>query len=106
VDNFLIPANAKKSQLIFGYFNKVDMIIIGVGVGISLLLLMAMDITEIKWAIVAIAPGLVAAFLVCPIPHYHNVITVIRNIIVFYTTRQEFVWKGWCVRDGEEDSDK
>jgi hypothetical protein len=104
--NFLIPANTKKSLLFFGLFNRFDLILFGSGIGISLLLLMVLPIESLKWAIIAIAPGLVTGFLVFPIPYYHNVLTVIKNVITFFTTRQEFVWKGWCVRDGEEDSDK
>ena len=104
--NFLIPANTKKSLLFFGLFNRFDLILFGSGIGISLLLLMILPIESLKWAIVAVAPGLVTGFLVFPIPYYHNVLTVIKNVITFFTTRQEFVWKGWCVKDGEEDSDK
>ena len=26
---------------------------------------------------------------------------MIKSLIEFYTTRQKFVWKGWCVNDGE-----
>lgn len=106
MNSFLIPANPKKSQLFFGYFNKIDMVILGIGIGISLILMMTLNISDLKIALLAIAPGVLSVFLVFPIPNYHNVITVIKNIIIFYTTRQNFVWKGWCVRDGEEDSDK
>ena len=102
--NFLIPANTKKSQLYFGLFNGFDLILFGSGIGVSLLLLLILPIETLKWAIIAIVPGLVTGFLVFPIPYYHNVLTVIRNVITFFTTRQEFVWKGWCVKDGEEDS--
>lgn len=104
--NFLIPANTKKSLLFFGLFNRFDLILFGSGIGISLLLLMVLPIESLKWAIIAIAPGLVTGFLVFPIPYYHNVLTVIKNVITFFTTRQEFVWKGWCVEDGEESSGK
>ncbi len=100
--NYLIPANTKKSQLFFGLFNGFDLILFGTGVGISLLLMVILPIEDLKWAILAITPGLITGFLVFPIPNYHNVLTVIRNVITFYTTRQEFVWKGWCVTSGEE----
>ena len=100
--NYLIPANTKKSQLFFGLFNTFDLILFGTGVGISLLLMVVLPIEDIKWAILAITPGLITGFLVFPIPNYHNVLTVIKNVITFYTSRQEFVWKGWCVTSGEE----
>ena len=38
-NNYLIPANSKKSQLYFGLFNKFDLILFGSGVGTSLLLM-------------------------------------------------------------------
>lgn len=101
--NYLIPANTKKSMLYFGLFNGFDLGLFGTGLGISLLLLIALPVDNIVWAIIAISPGLVTGFLVFPIPNYHNVLTVIKNIWVFYTTRQQYVWKGWCF-DGEEDS--
>lgn len=100
--NYIIPANTKKSQLYFGLFNRFDLILFGSGMGISLLLLVILPIEEFIVALLAITPGLITGFLVFPIPNYHNVLTVIRNIIVFYTTRREFVWKGWCVTSDEE----
>ena len=104
--NYLIPANTKKSQLFFGLFNTFDMILFGTGIGISLILLLVLPIEKITIALLAISPGVITGFLVFPIPYYHNVLTVIRNVITFYTTRQDFVWKGWCVKDGEETDSK
>ena len=95
--NYLIPANTKKSMLIFGVFNKFDLVLFGCGIAASLILLMALPVERILFAIIAIIPGLITGFLVFPIPYYHNVLTVIMNVITFYTTRREFVWKGWCV---------
>ena len=100
--NYLIPANTKKSLLFFGLFNKFDLILFGSGIALSILLLLVLPVEQLKFAIIAIIPGLVTGFLVFPIPHYHNVLTVIRNAFIFFTTRQQFVWKGWCIRDGEE----
>lgn len=47
------------------------------------------------------SPAIVSAFLVAPIPNYHNVMTLIGNIYRFYTGRKKYYWRGWCVRDGE-----
>lgn len=104
--NYLIPANTKKSQLILGLFNKFDATLFGSGIGVSLILLMALPVEDIKFAIIAVIPGLVTGFLVFPIPNYHNVLTVIKNIFVFYTTRREFVWKGWCVTSETKKDDE
>ena len=99
--SFLIPANSKKSMLIFGYFNTVDLIIFCCGVGLSFLLMMFLPMEQFIFAMVAIIPGSLAALLVFPIPNYHNVRTVIKNAWIFYTTRQKYIWKGWCFNNGE-----
>ncbi len=105
-NGFLIPANSKKSLLYFGIFNTTDLILFGGGVGLSLFLLMVLPV-DIFWvAILAIAPGCLAGFLVIPIPNYHNLRTIIKLAFEFYTTRQRFVWKGWCYNDGEETDKK
>ena len=38
-NGFLIPANSKKSMLMFGVFNNVDLAIFGVGIILSFVLL-------------------------------------------------------------------
>ena len=103
--NYLIPANTKKSQLFFGKFNTFDLILVSSGIAVSLLLMIILDISDIKIALISLIPVAVTLFLVFSIPNYHNVLTVIKNIFIFYTTRQEFVWKGWCVTNGEDDSE-
>lgn len=100
---FLIPANSKKSMLIFGAFNPKDLIVLGTGLGISLLLLLILPLDTLAIALAAIAPGLVCAFLVFPIPNYHNTMTVIIEVYNFYTSRQKYVWKGWCFLDGNKE---
>lgn len=101
--NYLIPANSKKSALIFGRFTGVDLTIFLVGIGISFILMMFLPTQKIWVAVIAILPALIAGFLVFPVPNYHNVRTVIKNAIDFYTTRQRYIWKGWCVLDDERD---
>ena len=104
MDNmYLIPANSKKSMLLFGLFNKFDLAIFAVGVSVSLLLLMILPIQSFLFAIIALAPGVISAFLVFPVPNYHNIRTVIKLAWEFYTTRQKYIWRGWCYKDGEED---
>lgn len=103
--NYLIPANTKKSMLFFGLFNTFDLILFGSGLGISLILLLALPVEQLLFAIIAVLPGLITGFLVFPIPYYHNVLTILRNVISFFTSRQQFVWKGWCVTSGEKDDE-
>lgn len=103
-NGYLIPANAKKSMLIFGLFNTIDLIILSIGVGVTLLLLLILPIENLTVTIIAILPGLVASFLVFPIPNYHNSLRFFISLFTFLNSRQKFIWKGWCCRDGESES--
>ncbi|MBQ9181767.1 MAG: hypothetical protein IJ134_03950 [Bacilli bacterium] len=76
---FLIPANSKKSMLIFGLFNTFDLILVSTGIAITLVLLLVLPIDQMLFAILAILPGVICAFLVLPVPNYHNILTVIKS---------------------------
>lgn len=105
-NEFLIPANSKRSMLILGLFTWQDLIIFGIGLAATMLLLLILPIQTLTWALLAISPGLIAGFLVLPIPNYHNMRVLLKSAFTFFTTRQKFVWKGWCVLDGNEGEDK
>ena len=100
--NYLIPANSKKSMLILGIFDKIDSWIFGTGVITTLLLLVVIKAETMIQVIIVLAPLLVSAFLIMPVPNYHNMRIVITELYQFYTTRQQFVWKGWCAKDGSD----
>lgn len=101
---YLIPANAKKSLLIFGLFNKVDLIIFGSGCLATLLMVLTIPVGSFVWSIVAILPALICGLLVLPIPNYHNILGGIRSIIVYFKERKNFIWKGWCFSENAEES--
>ena len=104
MDNmYLIPNKKKKSMLLFSLFTKFDLFLFLGGVGISLLLLLVLPIEGFLFALIALGPGVICAFLVFPVPNYHNIRTVIKLGWEFYTTRQKYIWRGWCYKDGEED---
>ena len=96
---YLIPANAKKSMLIFGIFTRFDLILVSVGTTISLLSLMIFGPSTILWTILCLIPMLVTGFLVIPVPNYHNIRVLIMEIINFFYSRRNYKWKGWCYRD-------
>ena len=102
--NFLIPANTKKWNLIFGLFRPFDLILFGTGVLISVIFLAIMPLSSVTVTLLVLSPAMVTGFLVIPIPYYHNMLNVITELIQFLTNRQKYVWKGWCVLDGEEDT--
>ena len=100
-NNYLIPANSKKSMLDFGLFNRTDEIILAVCLGITLLLIMIVPLQNTLAVVLAVLPGMVGCFLVFPIPNYHNVRTFIKSVYVYFKKDNNYVWKGWCLEDGD-----
>ncbi len=99
-NNYLIPANSKKSMLILGFFTPIDLILFGVGCTITLgLLFILNDNMEMGTLLLVLAPALISAFLVMPVPNYHNVLQLLTNIILFALGRKRLYWKGWCIND-------
>ena len=103
-NNYLIPANSKKSQLILGFFTPIDLIVFIVGVSFSVLLLLLIKSDNMAVMLLLASPALVATFLVAPVPNYHNVMTLIGNIYRFFTGRKKYYWRGWCVGYGNNRS--
>ena len=102
MNNYIIPANSKKSQLILGFFTPVDLILFGSGVGVTLILLLTIQSTDVVVMILILAPALITGFLVMPVPNYHNVLQFIINIYTYFSDRRRYYWKGWCYQDGED----
>ena len=100
--SYLIPANSKKSMLILGFFNPTDLIIFGTGCVLTFLLLMIMNTNNLKEALIVIAPAIIGAFLVLPVPNHHNIRTFIINIYNYYSNRRSYYWRGWCINRGEK----
>ncbi len=98
--DYLIPANSKKSMLILGFFNWIDLIIFGSGVVLSLILLMAVKSSNIWLMMLVLSPALISGFLVLPVPNYHNMLTLLSNIYRYMTMRKQYYWKGWCIKNG------
>lgn len=103
---YIIPANTKRSQLIFSIFRGIDLMIFAGGAGLSLLLLVIVTETTLVSTVIKLAPVSVCAFLVMPFPNYHNVLTFLTEIYNFYSNRRIYIWKGWCMSDGIEEANK
>lgn len=95
---YLIPANTKKGQLILSIFRPVDLAIFLTGVAVTFSLLVIFSKTEADtiFKILSVFPFLVAAGLVFPIPNYHNVMVAVQEMINFYTNNRNYKWRGWC----------
>lgn len=93
----LVPANTKKSLLIFGMLRPIDLCILSIGVVISVILLIICDTENTLILIAVCIPMLISLGLVLPIPNYHNTLVALQSIIRFYNERRNFIWRGWCV---------
>lgn len=101
-NGYLIPANSKKSQLIFGYFTPFDLALFLTGAAFTTVMLILSKDNTVTGVIIMLLPLLITGFLVMPVPHYHNVITLMNNIIKFYTGRKKYYWKGWCIYESRD----
>lgn len=101
-NGYLIPANAKRSSLIFSAFRPIDLIILGIGFVITFVALMLIDTGDIIAVIIVCIPLLIAVLLVIPIPNYHNVLVAITSVIEFYYNPRIYKWKGWCVYEQDK----
>ena len=103
MNNYLIPANSKKSQLILGFFTPLDLILFSSGVGLTILLLMIIKTASMIEMLLILLPALVTGLLVTPVPYYHNVLQFIINVLEFIFNPRRYYWRGWCVRYDSND---
>ena len=103
MNNYLIPANSKKSQLILGFFTLLDLILFSSGVGLTILLLMIIKTASMIEMLLILLPALVTGLLVTPVPYYHNVLQFIINVLEFIFNPRRYYWRGWCVRYDSDD---
>ena len=99
-NQFLIPANTKRGNLIFGIFLQIDLIIFSTGVIITFVALIILsNMHAPTWAnLLAIMPAALTGFLVIPINNYHNMRVAIKEIINFYSNNRNYIWRGWCIK--------
>lgn len=93
---YIIPANTKRSSLIFSMFRWIDLIIFAVGCLITFLLLFLISVDNMFTMIIKLLPAGIATFLVMPVPNYHNVLVLIQEMIEYFSNRRVYIWKGWC----------
>ena len=97
--NYLIPANSKKSMLILGAFTYFDILLFGTGIFVTGILLLMIKANDIFTMILLITPALLTGLLVLPIPNYHNVMGFLSSLFKYLSSRKQYYWKGWCVKN-------
>ncbi len=99
MNQYLIPANSKKSRLIVGFFTPRDLVVAGIGAALTLVLLVSFNNPPFWLLLLSIMPLSIAAIMLFPIPNYHNVMQLLLNIFDYAARRKKYFWKGWCVKD-------
>lgn len=96
---YLIPANAKRGQLIFNFFRPIDLLVFGIGATISIIWLIFVNMGGTFIVLLACVPLLISTLLVVPIPNYHNTLVALQSIIKYYKGNNKYKWRGWCIYD-------
>lgn len=99
MDMYIIPANSNNGKLIFSIFTKFDLIMEVSGLGISIISMLIFAPGSLRGLLMCLIPGLVTTALVVPIPNYHNIFTVFKDLIEFFYQRRNYKWEGWCSSD-------
>ena len=94
---YIIPANSKKSQLIFNVFRPRDLFgILLPGALLTVVFLFVFPGDSISAIVIKLAPVSLALFLVMPIPFYHNVLVYLRELYLYFSSQRRYYWRGWC----------
>ena len=103
MNQYLIPANSKKGQLIFSIFRPIDLGILIGGGFVTLLLMFALKGDNLIMTFIKLLPLGSCVLLVMPIPYYHNVLVFLEEFFIYIMEQKEYCWKGWCASDGVDE---
>ena len=102
-NNFLIPANSKRSMLIFGIFRRIDLIIFGSGGILTFLLIFINNPQTLMDVFIDLLPFLITGIMIIPVPNQMNIWSFKVNIYAFLTNQRDYRWRGWCKCYGEQE---
>lgn len=106
MNQYLIPANSKRSMLILGLFTPVDLIIFGVGALFTVILIATVNVETLSDIGIVLTPLLISSAMVLPVPNHRNLWQLTANVYNYFSNRRTYFWKGWCMRYGEENESK
>lgn len=101
MNQYLIPANSKRSMLILSLFSPVDLIIFCIGAGMTLIMMMFIKTETTIDLMVIVAPLLISGIMVAPVPNHRNIWQLTANVYNYLSHRRTYYWKGWRALDEE-----
>ena len=96
MNQYLIPANSKKGQLLFNLFRPTDLVLLLVGAVISLFLMIGLSGDTLPIMVLKLLPIGICVLLVMPVAQYHNVLVFLQEMFIYLFNQKEYHWKGWC----------
>lgn len=106
MDNYLIPANSKRSMLIFSIFRPIDLAIFIVGGVLTFLLIFINNPEDLTDVFVDLIPLIIGTVMVTPVPNQMNIWTFTVNVYSFLIHQRNFRWRGWCKSYVKESSEE
>lgn len=106
MNQYLIPANTKKSLLIFNMFRLFDLLLLLGGALVTTVLMFAIPDLGVWGIVIKLAPVSCCLFLVMPIPYYHNILVFLKETYIYYTSPTRYLWRGWCASYVGDDEQK
>ena len=61
MNTYLIPANTKQGELIFGIFRPIDLILLASGISVTLIMMLIFSLSSVSSALLVLAPALICA---------------------------------------------
>ena len=102
MNQYLIPANSKRSMLILGLFEKVDVVIFSIGAALTFFMMIFVEVETIKSLAIILTPVGISFMMVLPIPNHRNLWNFTANVYHYFSNQRTYKWRGWCVLDGED----
>ena len=106
MNNYLIPANSKRSMLIFGIFRPIDLGIFITGGVLTFVMIFINNPQDLTDVFIDLIPLLVGSIMITPVPNQMNIWSFTVNVYSFLIHQRNYRWRGWCKSYGEETKDE
>lgn len=96
MNSYLIPANSKRSMLIFSLFRPIDLTIFIIGCIGTFALIFINTPQDMADIFVDLLPLIIATVMITPVPNQMNIWSFTVNVYSFLVHQRNYRWRGWC----------